>query len=196
MSNPTSSRLADSLTASRESLIARSNELAAASQWNEAKLAIEWAKQIDDMIAVLKEGNGFSNGKGIVARTERSITPNLPAGSRRDLPYHFVEGDRLVKVGARREGDGTYQHRVPFSDFEMVVEQLRELANAMEYFETSKLVDRCSIPKHEPLIVLAVLEEQGYVEKLCRGHWRFVDRRSFPQQASAIWYQIRAKSRA
>ncbi len=50
--------LLELLATSKQRLVEFSTNLAAASKWDEAQSAIEWAKQIDGMVAALKRGNG------------------------------------------------------------------------------------------------------------------------------------------
>ena len=184
MSTPTPSRLMNSLATTKNELVSHSNELAASSRWDEAQTAIGWAKQIDGMIAALTDGNG-----GAPYQAPPEPAPQPPTRSREDLPYFYVEGDKLVKVGPSRDG-GTYEHRMSHKNFDLVLGQLREMARDTVEFETPKLVSRCNIPNHEPLIVLAVLEKQGLVVKIRRGRWQFADAANFPRKADSVWQQL------
>jgi len=179
-------RLVDSLAASKQELVNRSNQLAADSRWDEAQTAIEWAKQIDGMIAALSNGNGIPAHQPSIRR--ESPTPTARR-THRDLPYYYVEGDRLVKVGPSRDG-GTYEHRVTRKNFALVLARLRDMAGETTEFETQRLVDRCDIPGHEPLIVVAVLEKHGLLIKLRRGRWQFADPTGFARASDAAWQKL------
>lgn len=185
MTDPT--RLIDSLAASKQALVDRSSQLTSESRWDEAKRAIEWAKQIDGMIAALSNGNGLIHQPAV----RRTATDTQSTRARRDLPYYYVEdeGDRLVKVGPSRDG-GTYEHRVVRKNFELVLSRLRDMAGHTVEFETQRLVDRCDIPGHEPLIVVAVLEKHGLLIRLRRGRWQFADPAGFGRAADAVWQQL------
>jgi len=179
-------RLVDSLTASKQELVDRSNRLAADSLWDEAQTAIEWAKQLDGMIAALSNGNGVPAHMPTIRREQPTSKTRRP---HRNLPYYYVEGDRLVKVGPSRDG-GTYEHRVTRKNFDLVLARLRDMAGETTEFETQRLVDRCDVPGHEPLIVVAVLEQHGLLIRLRRGRWQFADPAGFARASDAAWQKI------
>src|SRR5213593_4312676 len=59
-------------------------------------------------------------------------------------------------IGLRQNGM-TYEHRVTREHFDLMIGQLSVLATEGKTFETPDLIKRCDVPKHEPLIILAVL---------------------------------------
>ena len=108
-----------------------------------------------------------------------------------EFPYYFRESDRLVKIGKKRNGDGTYKHPVPKDNFDQIMSTLVGFTRSGMRFETKRLQNQCDrIPRHQPLIVLAVLEEQGLVDNRGRGHWTFADRTGFSVASELVWENI------
>jgi hypothetical protein len=150
-----------------------------------AKIALDWAQSIDSIAGRLNDGNVPSIGATATApRNPRPMSPNR-------LPYYYKEADRLVKIGKSDEGDGTYRHDVPKDNFDEIIATLVRFADSNVRFDTKQLqnqVDR--IPRHQSLIVLAVLEEQRVLVNTRRGQWAFVDRAGFPIASRSVWDNI------
>src|SRR5687767_12545206 len=70
-------------------------------EWDSAERLLQWAKEIDGMLQIL----GGDNGRSVIRGT--SQISSTPVKS----PNYLIENDKLVKVGASRDG-GTYEHRV------------------------------------------------------------------------------------
>ena len=63
--------------------------------------------------------------------------------------------------------------------------QARRIGHAT--FETPDLIKLCDVPKHEPLIILAVLEEQKLLINVRRGRWVFVNADTFRADTLKVW---------
>lgn len=177
MSQPQPTGLADLLDRAKQEMVRLSSHYAVASgEWDRAQSLLQWARELDVMIRGLRQ-NGATP------------TKNVPPGSPRTLPYHYIEADKLVKVGPSREG-GSYEHRVTRKHFDLVVEALAEMARKSATFETPDLVNQCAIPKHEPLIVCAVLEERQLLSNVRRGRWAFVNPASFASDVQRVWSSL------
>lgn len=170
----------DLLQKAKNRLVKLAADYGAQSDWEQAHAHLNGAKQIDELLA------GGSNGNSVMH------TPRGKPQSRRftTLPYFYVEGDKLVKVGQSRDG-GTYEHRVTKENYEIIINALKAIAKSAERFETQSLVDRCPIPKHEPGLVARVLEEHGLLNQVRRGTWQFEDRWSFDNKVDDLWQRIR-----
>jgi hypothetical protein len=147
--------------------------------WDRAQCMLQWARDLDGMLTNLRQ-----NG----AAAPRQVPPalNSPRPKPAKLPYYAVEGDKLVKIGPSRDGT-TYEHRVPRQHFDLIITQLTAIAARDGTFETPDLANRCDIPKHEPLIVLAVLEEQQLLNGVRRGRWAFFNKATFATDVQGVW---------
>lgn len=163
-----------------------SHAAGASGQWDRAERMLQWAREIDGIIAGMRQ-----NGSGPASLRQ---SPGASRASNRDkLPHYYLDGGRLVKVGASRDGK-TYQHRVTREHFDRVIAQLAVLAREGKAFETPDLVRRCDVPRHEPLIVLAVLEEMKLVINVRRGRWVFANAQDFTADAERYWNAIARRS--
>jgi hypothetical protein len=178
--------LLDSLNAAKGKLVEFSSLAAETDNWAEAQTAIEWAKKLDAMVTAL-------SGKDVIgslgSETLRPVARQNSVDGQ-SFPRFYVEDNRLVKIGAKRDKEGTYEHRVTHANYDLVVQQLCKIAGFSNEFETQKLIDHCDIPKHEPGIVLAVLEKQGLLANVRRGKWEFLAAASFSAQVQDIWDRI------
>ena len=102
------------------------------------------------------------------------------------LPYYFTESNKLVKVGPSRDGS-TYQHRVTRQHFDEMINRLAEIAAKDRQFETPDLSNAVNIPKHEPLIVLDLLEQRKLLINVRRGRWVFANAETFGDDAQRVW---------
>jgi hypothetical protein len=151
-----------------------------------ARSVLEWAQSIDSISSRLNP-----NSNGLPARPTLNVSQRGGTVTPTRLPYYHREPDRLVKVGKSVEGDGTYKHDVPKENFDEMISALMSIAKNSVRFDTKQFqsqVDR--IPRHQSLIVLAVLEEQGVVKNTRRGQWTFADRTGFPLAAATAWENI------
>jgi hypothetical protein len=152
-----------------------------AGQWNHAEWLIQRAKDLDDMIIGLRQ-NGTSADYPHVRPTGAAAPKSRPER----LPYHYIEANKLVKVGPSRDGS-TYEHRVVREHFDAVLDKLAEIARKTRTFDTPDLIRRCDVPKHEPLIILAVLKEQNLLINERRGRWVFTNAETFGVDAQRVW---------
>ena len=168
-------RLADLLRQAQTMMVELSGRSAGADRdWDKAKALLDGARQIDALLAML-------------AGQPAAQAPASIAGQK--LPYYYTERDKLVKVGRSRE-DGTYEHRVIRDHYEHIVGQLCELATQGPAFETRRLVSRCHVPAHEPLIVVNLLGQHRLLDGLRRGRWSFVDAAGFKAAVGGIWDKL------
>jgi hypothetical protein len=150
-----------------------------------AKMAMEWTQSMDSIASRVNHGNGTA-----IATASISAKRATPAKPTR-FPYYFREPDELVKIGRSDKGDGTYRHTVPKDNFDEIMAVLVEFASTNVRFDTKDLQNRVHrIPRHQPLIVLDVLEEQRSILNTRRGQWAFVDRACFAVAAESVWENI------
>ena len=152
-----------------------------AGQWDLAEWGVRKAKDLDEMIIVLQNGTGAGHSQ--FRPMPEAATKFRPA----KLPYHYTEANKLVKLGRSRDGGSTYKHRVVREHFDAVINELAEIASETATFETTELVRRCEVPKHEPKIILDVLEEQKLLTKVRRGRWMFTNAETFGVDAQKVW---------
>ena len=165
------------LQKAKKRLVELAAEFGSRSEWEEAHEHLNGASRIDQLLSDAPSTNGAVSS---VERRSHSFTK---------LPYFYIDGDKLVKVGKSRDG-GTYEHRVTRQNYELIIDALKKYARSSEQFETQSLVDRCPIPKHEPGIVARVLEEEGLLVQVRRGTWQFEDRWSFDTKVQAVWQRV------
>jgi hypothetical protein len=173
------SELISLLDGAKREMMCASQTAGVAGQWERGKYLFQCASDIDRMIAGLQR-NGFSPAPA------RPMMPTTQLSRPTKLPYFFIEENKLAKLGPSRDGS-TYQHNVIREHYDLMIEQLTIMAREGKNFETPDLVNRCDIPKHEPLIMLAVLEEQKLLVNTRRGRWTFVNPETFPTDVQRVW---------
>jgi hypothetical protein len=146
-----------------------------------AQSMIQKMKDLDEMIGSLPQ-----NDSGPVPHTPDRAPIREPNERPDELPYYYTEGNRLVKVGPSRDG-ATYKHRVIREHFDQMIDALANLAGKNKEFETAAITSALNIPKHEPLIILAVLNRQKLLYKVRRDRWYFVKPETFRTDAKRVW---------
>ena len=181
MTAPTDASLVQNLSDAKTDMISRSAQSGTTGDWDAASRWMGWAQQIDGILVGL-------NGSSSNAR-EEGLAPTPPRSNRK-LPYYYVEGDRLVKVGPSRDGANTYEHRVPHDHYDMVVNAVATITRSRENFETTDIISRCDIPGHEPRIVLAVLEQEGLINGVRKGRWSIANSATLVEEAKRVWQKL------
>jgi hypothetical protein len=176
--------LAPALEKAKAEMMKSSQIAMAAGQWERAEWAVQSAKSLDSMLTVALNGSSGAAALALVSTT--SIKPkSRPA----KLPHFYTEADKLVKVGASRDG-GTYEHRVIRAHYDLMIDKLVEVAGRDKSFETPDLIKKCDVPKHEPLIIVAMLESRGLLIKFRRGRWVFKSADTFATDVQKIWVAL------
>jgi len=155
-----------------------------AGRWDRAQWMMEKAKSLDEMIHELRQ-----NGSGHAPLRAAPARATAPQPKYDKLPYYFTESNRLVKIGPSRDGS-TYQHRVTRDHFDAMIDKLADIAAKAKTFESPDLINPLDIPKHEPLIILALLEEQKLLINVRRGRWVFTNAEAFRQEAQNVWSKL------
>jgi hypothetical protein len=163
----------------KRAMILSSQTAGTGGQWERGKYLFQCASDIDAMIAGLQR-----NGSN--AAFTRPGSSATPAVRPMKLPHFFIDGNKLAKIGPSRDGT-TYQHNVVREHYDLMIKQLETLARDSKTFETLDFLSRCDIPKHEPLIILGVLEERGLLASVRRGRWSFVEPARFAADAQTVW---------
>ena len=89
-----------------------------------------------------------------------------------------VEGDRLVEHSVARNGN-TYDHVAVDQHVTIVINKLRIMAKNKKTFYTKEVIDRGEMPVHEPRIVLNWIRSLGYLERVKKGQWKFLNVEKF-----------------
>ena len=176
--------LVGTLEKAKGQMMDSSQSIGLAGQWDRAQWMFQKAKELDDMIVSLRQNGTPVPTPPPALRPMHSTY--MPKPRPEKLPYFFVEGNRLVKIGPSRDGT-TYQHRVTMQNFDLIIAKVIELAGSSHTFETPDVVNSLDIPKHEPLIVLAVLEERKLIINIRRGRWVFANGNTFANEVKAVW---------
>ena len=180
MTDGNETRLVELLTQAQTMMVELSGRSAGTERdWDKAKALLDGARQIDGILAILAGRQAPD--------AQPAGRPSVP--DRRKLPYYYVEHDKLVKVGRSRDG-GTYEHRVTREHFDLIVGRLAEMAKQGRAFETRRLVEKCDVPAHEPLIVVNMLGEQGLLDGLRRGRWAFLNADGFAVAVRGVWDKL------
>lgn len=150
-----------------------------------ARVAMEWTQSMDSIATRVSNANGHPVAAPVsVAQLKK---PTAPA----HFPYYYREPDQLVKVGRSDKGDGKYKHPVPRNNFDEVIATLIEFASNDVRFDTKDLQNRLPrIPRHQPVIVLDVLEQQRLILNTRRGQWAFIDRAGFAAASQSVWDSV------
>lgn len=179
--------LKEDLNRVRDGMIAASQDCAQTSNWSQAEQFMRYGRELD---AMAKAIDAMDSAEPPPQQRPSSRQGGLSNGVARKLPYYYREGDVLAKVGPSRDGS-TYVHRVPRDHYDIVVTEIERINRQFgDTFATAALVDRCPIPKHEPLIVVAVLAESGCLRRIRRGHWATVNPGGLRADADAAWSRL------
>ena len=151
-----------------------------------ARSGLEWAELLNSISSRLDFHDNGSQLAPTATASETAVALSPP-----QLPYYRREFDNLVKIGKKRGGAGIYKHPVPKDNFDQIISALEGFAESARRFDTKSLQDEVAqIPRHQPLVVLAVLEEQRLVHKTQRGHWAFTHRTGFSVASKTVWGKI------
>lgn len=177
------SELLVALEGAKTALTHSIQEASAAGDWDAAEHLVQWAREVGGMLETVAGVPHPANGRPAFS----AVALTASRGSRpANLPFHCTEKNKLVKVGASRDGT-TYEHRVTREHFDLIIENLATMAQGADAFETTELNQRCDVPRHEPKIVLDVLEEHHLVRNVRRGRWGFTNASGFATEAQAVW---------
>jgi hypothetical protein len=181
----------EAFESARDALRGEIQRSTVAGEWMRTQKLAQYASELDKIISGLDLGiNGATRNGGFpLTSLERPAPPQVATHGNRALPYHFVSGNSLSKIGPSRDGS-TYQHNVVRSHYDQIVGALVQLAKSRREFETHELTARCDVPAHEPLIVLAAFEQAGLLIKYRRGRYAFVDSGMFEQAAGTVWDKL------
>lgn len=162
----------------KKAMLETSQLAGAEGDWDLAKKALQWAQQLDQMT---------------VEASTPVFAPNVPVlmrgvaqAQRTALPRYYVDRDRLIKVGASRDG-GMYKHSVTRSHFDGVIDRLEMVTASDGLFDMSDVLRHIDIPRHEPLIVTGALANENILKKVRRGRWLVVDRINLKASAQRAW---------
>jgi hypothetical protein len=177
----TISKLISTLESAKMQMMESIQTAGQSGQWERAEWMIQRAKDLDEMILVLRQ-NG--TGPAPLRPAPAMMHPRKPPPEK--LPYYYTERNKLVKVGRSRDGS-SYKHRVLRVHIGLMIDRLAEIARKTKTFETSDLIKQCDVPKHEPLIILDVLKEQHLLINVRRGRWDFINTETFRDDAQKVW---------
>lgn len=181
MSQIASSELVGTLEKAKGQMMESIQNAGQAGQWDRAQWMVQKAKDLDDMINSLRQ-----NGTGHVPLRPSPEPVQATPPKYAKLPHFFTEANKLVKVGPSRDGT-TYQHRVTREHFDQMASKLADIAAKAKQFETPDLTDVLDVPKHEPLIMLAMLEELKLLINVRRGRWVFTNVETFRAEVQKVW---------
>ncbi len=172
------------LQSAKQKMIALSQAAATDGQWHRAQHLLHHASATDSIINGLSRDD--DNCDSSLAFPLRSPKPGPGK-----LPFYYVDRNKLVKVGEKKSRDGsTYEHRTTREHFDLIIKQLSAFASRGKDFETTDLLSKCDVPKHEPGIILAVLRKQKLLSSPRRGQWEFVKASTFASDAQRVWAAI------
>lgn len=113
----------------------------------------------------------------------------LPDG----YPRFFRRDSLLVKEGLRRDGESTYEQKLPREIYEEILAAFRALKQTREEFHAPDVINRVRCPDYQVYIVLNLLLEAGFLDSPQRGLYRF-RRRSEANWAEWVWDYVPSES--
>jgi hypothetical protein len=159
----------------------KSSQLAGtAGRWDDAQFRLQCARDLDAMLLGIRQNGDVP----APARPPTAVTHTpKPTPTKR---HYFIDGNKLAKIGPSRDGS-TYRHNVTREHYDEMVAQLIAISRETQSFETGEFTAHLDIPKHEPLIFLAALEEQKLLNNPRRGRWVFVSAETFEADVQKVW---------
>jgi len=164
------------LDEAKAQMIELSTESQSASDWDTAECLITWARSID---AIKQEMEGKTGKRGEI--------PSPPIPSTR-LPYYYVDNGGIVMRGPSRNRDGGYyEHRIPKSDYNLIVQKLCEIAQSSHDFYTQDLQNRSEMAIHKPGEIVKLLAQKGLLTEVRKGRYGFVKAETFASDLAGVW---------
>lgn len=176
-------QITESLQCAKDSILSLLSTIAREGKYDDSHILLESAQEVERIITRIQD---------LKRVCEPPVIRITPPSKSQSLPYYYVDkdADKLIKVGKSRDV-GTYEHPVPHEHFDSVIHRLIKMAQAgIRQFETQRLVDQCPMPKHQPLIILNVLERCNLVTSPSRGQWRFVNPDRFSSAVEGLWTRL------
>lgn len=179
----------------RDELLAASQEFARSENhdWNEAERLFNASKRVDelcrsalapsaqhpiDKVTLSRE----SNGDGSADQADRRPRKK----SKKDYPQYTVRSGALVKIGLSRNRRDVYEHTVPRTEFDAVIERLGQLVGR-KHFSADDVIDKVSCPSYQAYIVISLLKDRGLLAVPRRGMYAFTRPKNFLGEAGALW---------
>lgn len=151
---------------------------------------LNYAQQINELIAVLKAGKTTSPKAKPVSKTPKKAetkTPkkeNLPAPKADELPTYFLFNDKLWKVATRgKDSNSLYHKSVPKEDVEIVAEAISKTLKKPGSATISSIENnlRPSLPTYKTQITVMALVKAGVLKSAGRGKYSLASNRPITQ---------------
>jgi hypothetical protein len=183
----------------RDELLAASQEFAKSENhdWNEAERLFAASKRVDELRrTVLTPASDNPTGQVSILRadvngagTRHSAGGKSGKKSKKDYPKYTVRSDALVKIGLSRDRRTEYEHTVPRTEFDAVLQRLGELAGK-KHFSADDVIHEVPCPSYQAYIVISLLKERGLLAVPRRGMYAFTRPKNFLNEAGTIWNSL------
>jgi hypothetical protein len=183
----------------RDELLAASHEFAKSENrdWARAEVLFAASKKVDELCkSVLTPPESEEIGQVSVTHSRANGAPALHSpdrGSRKrskkDYPKYVMRSDSLIKIGLSRDRRTEYEHTVPHSEFEAVIERLAELAGR-KHFSADDVIEKVPSPSYQVYIVLSLLKKYGLLTVPRRGMYAFGRTKNFVNETKSIWQAL------
>lgn len=139
---------------------------------------------MEDLLALQHRAHGVL-GDETQPPTAKETGP-IPADG---YPRFFKRGSLLVKEGLRRDGESTYEQKMPREVYDEVLAALRALKQNREEFHAPDVINRVKCPDYQVYLLLNLLQEARFLECPQRGLYRF-RRRKEGDWAEGVWASV------
>jgi hypothetical protein len=178
----------------RNELLAASQEFAKSENhdWAQAERLFTASKRVDELCrSVLTpisdqriERVPYANVNG--AETAHSTDSKSRRKSKKDYPKYALRSGALTKIGLTRNRRDVYEHTVPRTEFDAVIQRLGELVGR-KHFSADDVIEEVSCPSYQAYIVISFLKGLGLLTVPRRGMYAFTRPKNFLTEAGAIW---------
>jgi hypothetical protein len=104
---------------------------------------------------------------------EQSSIGQDPLDSERYPRYVRESPKVLVKIGPRSGGEGEYKQALLKSEFDDLIDRLRDMRGRAHEFEAGDLIPQVQFPQYKVYVVLGLLQKFGLLDSPRRGRYRY-----------------------
>jgi hypothetical protein len=176
---------------------ARDAGMTGGEMWRQAESLLGLAKNAD----VLRQSIGAisvapADNQKVVPLQATATTPVIATNrvhkNKVDYPKYSVRGDDLVKIGLGRDRRTEYEHFVPKTEFDKILQRIAGHAGVKKCFRAEYVQQGLDCPSYQTYIILGLLRDRGHILSERRGEYSFKSAKTFASDASGLWNELSA----
>lgn len=159
--------------------------------WKQAESLMGLAKSADALRESIDAVSiGPKDGSKLVTLTSLGTSASRNRESKHAYPKHTIRGDTLVKTGLGRDRRTEYEHIVPKTEFEKILERIAGFVGVKRQFTVEQVQQDLDSPSYQAYILLAILRNKGHIQSERRGQYSFTSPKSFVSDVTTLWNEL------